>query len=148
MKIHIHVEPDHQGVDVHIYTATYTDEIDALMQRIQQVHKSTIIGYLDDEIHLIRVEDVYSIYAEDAKVFIQTAEDEYRAKMKLYEIEEQYGHHLVRINKSTLIHIDHIQSLQLKVIGAAQVVLTNEVEIPISRNFIKSLKEKLGIGRG
>ena len=68
--------------------------------------------------------------------------------MKLYEIEEQYGHKLVRINKSTMIHIDHIQSLQLKVIGLPQVVLTNDVEIPISRNFLKPLKEKLGIGRG
>ena len=43
MKIHIHVEPDYQGVDVHIYTAKYTDEIDAMMQRLQQVHKSTVI---------------------------------------------------------------------------------------------------------
>lgn len=148
MNIHLHIEPAHEGLDVRVYTAQYDERVEMLMKRLKQQRATTVVGYIEEDIHLIKIEEVFSIFVEEAKVFIQTEEEEYRAKLKLYELEEQFEKQLIRVNKSTLVQINHIQSLQLKALGTTQVVLSNDVEIPISRKFLKPLKEKLGIGRG
>jgi len=148
MNIHLHIEPAHEGLDVHVYTAQYDERVEMLMKGLKQQRATTVVGYIEEDIHLIKIEEVFSIFVEEAKVFIQTEEEEYRAKLKLYELEEQFEKQLIRVNKSTLVQINHIQSLQLKALGTTQVVLSNDVEIPISRKFLKPLKEKLGIGRG
>lgn len=148
MNIHLHIEPTYEGVDIHIYTAQYDESVETLIKRLKQQHPMVVVGYIEENIHLIKIEEVFSIFVEESKVFIQTEEGEYRTKLKLYEIEAQFEKQLIRVNKSTLVQINHIQSLQLKALGTTQVVLSNEVEIPISRKFLKPLKEKLGIGRG
>ena len=113
---------------------------------MNQLSQTTIIGYLDQDIHVVKIEDIYAILSEGAKVYLETDEQEYETKLKLYEVEEQYGDTFVRINKSTLINLHKLQSIQNK-IGKDQALLNNGISFPISRKYLKELKKKLGIGR-
>lgn len=146
MKIHLHIDQSYDQTEIHIYTLEYTEDIKHLMQQLNESVSAVIIGYIDQDIHVVKLDHIYAVISEGAKVYLQTEEQEYETKHKLYEIEELYSKTFVRINKSTLIHIHKLQSIQNK-FGLAQVLLSNDVSFPISRRYLKELKSKLGIGR-
>jgi DNA-binding LytR/AlgR family response regulator len=145
MKIHLHIDSAHEEIEVHIYAAEYSEAIEKIMGQLKQPATETIIGYLQQDIHIVKLNDIYAVISEGAKVYLQTDEQEYETKLKLYEMEDQYSKMFARINKSTLININKLQSIQNK-LGSAQGILLNDVRFPISRRYLKELKIKLGIG--
>lgn len=149
MKIQLMIDSALEETEIHIHTKAYNEQIEKLMQQLQamlSVQTAVLDGYLNQEIHLLKISDVFSIYAEDAKVFIQTDEQEFETKRKLYELEAQLKD-FVRVNKSTLVHVHKISSIQMNGIGATQLLLENGVGIHVSRKYLKVLKHHLGIGR-
>ncbi len=146
MKIHIHIDSELKETEIHIHAASYDETVVQLMNKLKQTTIDTIAGHLNGEIHIIKLQDVYSIFTEDGKIFLQTDEDEYEVKQKLYEIEQRYPSQLIRVNKATLVHFEKIASIQSKVLGSPQLTLENGVTVPISRNYFKALKEAFGLG--
>ena len=69
-------------------------------------------------------------------MFLQTDEDEYECKLKLYELAEKYSNKLIRINRYTLVNIDKIHSLQSRILNSPQLILTNEVSLNVSRKYL------------
>ena len=148
MKINLIINQELKETEVHVHAKEYTEQIEKLMRQLQSAHSSSMItGYLKQEIHLLKMDEIYSIYAEGAKVYLQTEEQEFEARKKLYELEMQLANDFVRVNKSTLINLNKVASIQLATIGSTQVILDNEVSLPISRKYLKELKVQLGIGR-
>lgn len=146
MKIHLHIDEAYKEPEVHIYAAAYTEAIEQLMKQLKAPSQAALIGYLNEDIHVLKVEDIYAVVTEDGKMYLHTERDEYESKYKLYEIEETYPETFARINKSTLINLDYLQTIQYK-LGKTEAILTNDISFPISRRYLKLLKQKLGIGR-
>lgn len=146
MKIHLHIDAELSETEIHIHAASYDETVIQLMNKLKQTTIDTIAGHLDGEIHLIKLQDVYSIFTQDGKIFLQTDEEEYEVKQKLYEIEQRYPSQFIRVNKATLVHFEKIASIQSKVLGSPQLTLNNGVEVPISRTYFKALKEAFGLG--
>ncbi|WP_339194741.1 LytTR family DNA-binding domain-containing protein [Solibacillus sp. FSL R5-0449] len=147
MKIHLHIEQELSEIEVHVHASEYNEQVVQLMKKLNQATKNdTIPGYMDGDIHLIKMQDIYSIYSEQGKVYIQTDEHELEVKQKLYELEERFSTQLLRVNKATLVHFEKITSIQSKVLGNPQLTLENGVMIPVSRNYFKTLKEAFGLG--
>lgn len=147
MKIHLHIVQEQEETEIHIYTSQYTKEIEQIMQNLKINTIGNLIGYVGADIHVIRVEDVFSIIVEDAQVFIFTDENEYESKLKLYEIEKKYSKDFIRINKSTLVAIKKISSIQSKTLSNPIIHLENGMEYPVGRKYFRELKENLGLGR-
>jgi len=147
MKIHLHIDEELEDVEIHIYGPQYNEQIDQLMKKLRQQTNEGLIGYIDENIHLIKLEDIYSIYTYHSKLFLQTDEEEFECKQKLYELEEKYKEKLIRVNKSTLIHIDKISHIQSKLIHNPLIILSNDTSFEISRVYFKLLKERLGLRR-
>ncbi|MFC6334633.1 LytTR family DNA-binding domain-containing protein [Paenibacillus septentrionalis] len=150
MKIQLTVNHAIEETEVHIHAKEYNEQIERMMkllQASQTSHATVLDGYLQQEIHLLKITDIYSIYAEDARVFLQTDEQEYESKRKLYELEEQLAKDFVRVNKSTLVNVHKISSIQMGKIGMTQLLLDNDATIHVSRKYLKELKRHLGIGR-
>lgn len=148
MKIHLVFNNDIETTEIHIHAKEYNEQIEQLMKQLQATQSPTMIdGYFNQDIHMLKVDEIYSIYAEGPKVYLQTEEQEFEAKKKLYELEAQLAKDFVRVNKSTLINLNKITSIQLATLSSTQALLENGVSIHISRKYIKELKSKLGIGR-
>ncbi|OCS86669.1 LytTR family DNA-binding domain-containing protein [Caryophanon tenue] len=148
MKIQLTINDELTSTEVHIHTPQYTEKIEKMMHVLQTIQTPTTIdGYVEQTIHFVPVQDIYAVYAEGAKVYIQTNEDEFEVKRKLYEVEDLFAHDFVRVNKSTLIHLQKLVSIQMGKLGTTEAVLSNGVSIHISRKYMKELKQKLGIGR-
>jgi len=150
LKIHLNINSALEETEVHIYAKEYNEQVERLMKQLQaaQANQSNVLdGYLQQEIHLLKITDIYSIYAEDSRVFLQTEEMEYESKRKLYELEAQLAKDFVRVNKSTLVNVNKITSIGMGKIGTTQLQLDNDVTIHVSRKYLKELKQHLGIGR-
>lgn len=148
MKIQLIIDEKYHETEIHIYARQYNEQIERLMEQLKGVQTTTVIdGYLQQEIHMLKIKDIYSIYAEGSKVYLQTTEHEFESKRKLYELETILLHDFVRVSKSTLVNIDKIASIQMGRIGSTEIILDDESTVHVSRKYLKELKSRLGIGR-
>jgi len=147
MKIHLTINSALEENEIHIHAKEYNEQIERLMKQLQTSQTTMIDGYIQQEIHMLKISDIFSIYAEDAKVFLQTEEQEFESKRKLYELEAQFAKDFARVSKSTLVNIHKIASIQMGKLGATELILENNVTVHVSRKYLKELKRHLGIGR-
>ncbi|MGA3598651.1 LytTR family DNA-binding domain-containing protein [Lysinibacillus agricola] len=147
MKIHLTINSELEETEVHIHAKEYNEQIERLMKQLQASQTTMLDGYFQQEIHMLKISDIYSIYAEGAKVFLQTEEQEFETKRKLYELEAQLAKDFARVSKSTLVNINKIASIQMGKIGTTVLILENDVSVHVSRKYLKELKRHLGIGR-
>lgn len=73
MKIHLHIDNAYQQVEIHIYTAEYTEAVEKLMQQLNQPATATMIGYIQQDIHVLLVDDIYAVISEGAKIYLQSS---------------------------------------------------------------------------
>ncbi len=63
----------------------------------------------------------------------------------LYELENMLDIHFVRISKSTIVNIRHIDHVKAGFNGTMELAMKNGVIDYISRNYRKTFKERLGL---
>lgn len=146
MKIHLQIDENQKEIEVHIHAAKYNEAVEQLMKKLKSTSSEKIAGYVNGDIHLLNPPEIYTIFSEEGKVYLQTNEEEFEAKNKLYELEERFHSSFIRVNKSMLVNIEKIVAIQSKVLGNPQIILANETTVPVSRNYFKLLKETLGLG--
>ncbi|MGE7113108.1 LytTR family DNA-binding domain-containing protein [Lysinibacillus sp. NPDC047702] len=147
MKIHLTINSALEEIEIHIHAKEYNEQIERMMKQLQASQTTMIDGYIQQEIHMLKISEIFSIYAEDAKVFLQTEEQEFESKRKLYELEAQFAKDFARVSKSTLVNIHKIASIQMGKLGTTELILENDVTVHVSRKYLKELKRHLGIGR-
>jgi len=147
MKVHLKIEEHYKEIEVHIYANEYSTEVEQIMKALKTPQADVIDGYKENEIRMLKIEDIFTVYVEDTKVYFQTEEDEFESKRKLYEIEAILENKFARVNKSMLVNISKIESIQLGIIATPEIVLENGATVHISRKYFKLLKNKLRIGR-
>lgn len=148
MKIQLTIDDTLQETEIHICAKEYNEQIEQLMKLLQSSQTNVIDGYLQQDIHMLKIKDIYSIYAEGTKVYLQTSEHEFESKRKLYELESMLAQDFVRVSKSTLVNMDKIASIQMGRMGTTEIILDNQSSVHVSRKYLKELKSRLGIGRG
>ncbi len=102
--------------------------------------------YRDSGMFFIEPEDVFYFESVDQKVFAYCISEVYQVRSKLYELlEELPGRIFVRVSKSVILNLDKIRSLTPAFGGRYEALLQNGEKVIISRQYVSSLKEKLGI---
>lgn len=146
MKIEIQIDEKIDETKVVIYTKEITPEINELFDKLSSKKTNILKVYKDEEIYLLNCDDIESIYAEDGKIFAKTAKDLYQIKKRLYEIENEVPNEkFVRISNSEIINFDKVDNLNTKLLGTISINLKSGYTTYVSRRYIKSIKEFLGI---
>ncbi|WP_100407373.1 LytR/AlgR family response regulator transcription factor [Bacillus solitudinis] len=99
----------------------------------------------DGRIVYISPEDILYLFREDRETFICTKECMYSARIAIKEIEEKLkGYPFFRTHKSYLVNLNKIEQLIPWFNGAFQLKIVGRMEeIPVSRNYVKALRQKL-----
>ena len=147
MKVQVTLDDKYEEIEVNINARNFDEEVQQLMHKLKTPTTSVIDGYINQEIRMLKVAEIYTVYVEEGKVYFQTDEEEYQSKKKLFEIEKMLDKQFSRVNKSMLVNVDHIRSFQLNMLGSTELILHNGATVHVSRKFLKDLKKKLGIGR-
>ncbi|MBR5405637.1 MAG: LytTR family transcriptional regulator DNA-binding domain-containing protein [Oscillospiraceae bacterium] len=111
-----------------------------------QTAKTELTGYLDNRIVRLNYQEVYYFEANENRVFAYCKSDVYEVKYKLYELEELFNTlDFVRCSKSMIVNMEKIDYLSPLFGGKLEAHLKNSEKIVISRQYVHSLKAKLGI---
>ena len=145
MKVTI-LEKKADEEDELIVKCDYLDE--SLTKLINQFKtgKGKMNFYKDGKIVFVEPEDVLYFESVDDKVFAYTKDSVYETKSKLYQLEEELPASIFfRANKAVIVNLDKIDSLTPVFGGRFEAVLENGYKVMISRNYLNTLKELLGL---
>ena len=135
--------------DVVIVRCASPDQRFISMLLAYQTANTDLTGYMDDRIVRLNYQDVYYFEANENRVFAYCHSDVYEVKYKLYELEEMFVPlDFVRCSKSLIVNMEKIEYLSPLFSGKLEAHLKNGEKIVISRQYVHSLKAKLGIETG
>lgn len=100
----------------------------------------------NDKIRQIDAGDIYYFEAVDNKVFLYLERDMFEVRYKLYEIEEMYANtDFFRASKSVIINLAKVKQFAPDFGGRFEAQMSNGERLLISRQYVPSLKKRLGM---
>ena len=145
MKVTI-LEKKADEEDELIVKCDYLDE--SLTKLINQFKtgKGKMNFYKDGKIVFVEPEEVLYFESVDDTVFAYTKDSVFETKSKLYQLEEELPASIFfRANKAVIVNMDKIDSLAPVFGGRFEAVLENGYKVVVSRNYLSTLKELLGL---
>lgn len=104
-----------------------------------------LTGYMNEKIVRLNYQEIYYFEANENRVFAYYPSDVYEVKYKLYELEELFAPlDFVRCSKSLIVNMEKIEYLSPLFSGKLEAHLKNGEKVVISRQYVRSLKSKLG----
>lgn len=96
-----------------------------------------------NRIMIIATENVECAYSDISGVHVRTQNQTASTQLTLKNLEEKTD--LIRCHRQYLVSIKAIKEIKLLENGLAEILTLTNYEIPVSRRFLKALKETLGI---
>ena len=115
------------------------------VERLVSEEEFRLIGYIDREAVRLDFEEICRFVVEDNRVFAETAEEKYRLKFRLREIEEKMTADFIKINQSCLANINMVKRFDASVSGSLLVKFKNGSTDYVSRRQLKIVKERFGL---
>ncbi len=145
MQLEVKIDSACTEPKVVILTASMTEEVNMILNRLSDQSPQMITGSRDDRFEVIEQADLIRIYASAGKVFAVTHKGEYTLRLRLYEIEERLPHQFVRISNSEIINLKKVSHFDLSLTGTICVKLADGTVTYVSRRYVSKLKKLLGI---
>ena len=145
MKIIIQTDDSVQETTLTITCKEITSELERLVEAFRLSDKKLSVK-VNGEVHLIDLKSV--LYAEtvDGNTFLYTENGVFESQYRLYELESLLAeHNFFRINKSTLLNLNKIESLKSDIDRRIRVTLKNGYQLIISRAYAEEFKTKIGV---
>ena len=105
---------------------------------IEKYNKQTLLGRFNNELVQINFKDAIIFYSDKKNNYCKTKVREYIIKDKLYNI-ENYSNDFIRISKSCIVNIKHINSFDIGETGRIIVELDDGTKETISRRKVKDV---------
>ena len=120
-----------------------SEEVVSLLQLLKRRNSGKLILYKEEEQYIMDADEIVYVEVSDNKVYAYTRQDTYEAKQKLYEIKELLGgRSFAQINKSVIVNINCVKSIQAEFSGNYRLKLKNRKEsLTISRKYFKEFKD-------
>lgn len=145
MKVSIEEISREQDEEIIIRCHEVNDDILKLLNKLK-TERAVLLGYNKDNIHRLRIADVYYFEAVDNKVFIYCKDKLFESKQKLYELEEMCkGKKFFRASKSIIINLTKISLVRPSISGRFEAKLDNGEIVAVSRKYVPVLKKMLGL---
>lgn len=145
MKIIIEDVSDGEEEQIIIRCSEINNKILQLISDIKSQQQS-IVGYENNVIHRLKPADVYYFDTVDNKTFAYCSAKIYEVRKKLYELESDFvNSDFLRVSKSIILNVKKIKTINPAFSGRFEALLDNSEKVIISRQYVPSLKKKLGI---
>lgn len=146
MEVEVRIDKSYVTPKIIVQTNEMTPEITEVVKRISDYSTQSLIGYRNDEIIILSLDDIYRIYAEDQKVMVQTQKETAQVRFRLYELEEKFaGTQLIRISNSEIVNFKKVKSLDLSISGTISLKFDTGERSFVSRRYVEKIKNIIGI---
>lgn len=120
-----------------------TKDFEDIRQYVQ-LKGNTLTGYIDSAAFQIKLSSILYFEEVGEQVYAYTAGEVYHIKMRLYELEAQYGEQkFARGSKSILVNLRRVECFR-PTIGARIIArMDNGEDVMISRMYAKKMKARM-----
>ncbi len=140
-KLIIDKEKDEEVVATVRKRTTLIDEIEALIQK--HAGADRIPGYTEDDIKMLSIAEIECITVLDGKTYaIDSKNQPYRLKQRLYELEQQLPSSFIRINKSSLANENCLDRFAVTYAGSVDAVFKCGYREYVSRRCFAQIKRR------
>ena len=122
-----------------------SEEVVSLLQLLKKRSSGKLILYKEEDQYIMDADEIVYVEVSDNKVYAYTKQDTYEAKQKLYEIKDLLGgRSFAQINKSVIVNINCVKSIQAEFSGNYRIKLKNRKEsLTISRKYFKEFQDRI-----
>lgn len=122
-----------------------SQEVASLLQMLGKRNTGKILLYKQEEQCILNADEIVFLEVQDSRVYAYTKLDTYETKQKLYELKEQLpSRNFVQINKSVIVNINCVKSIQAEFSGNYRLKLKNRKDVlTISRKYFKEFKDSI-----
>lgn len=150
MKTLIHIENCAPPFCV-IHAAEKNAQIEALAERISALDASgsdiRLNGWDGDFCISLKDADIFRVFSQSKKVFVETEKEILLLKMRLYEFEalaEKCGWtNFIRISNTDIVNFSLVKNLDFGISGIIKVNLANGNVAIVSRRYMNKIKSKI-----
>lgn len=145
VKIKLETVSDMGETEIVIRCRELDEETERLLSTIR-LFANTIIGKNDNKTFILKPEDICYFDTQDNKVMLITEEATYETPLKMYEIEEKFKNTgFLRVSRYSIINLRKVSYLEPLFNGRMVAVMKNGDKVVITRLYIQSLKNALGM---
>lgn len=133
------------------YVKIFTQEIDAQTQKIYQRIKALdekndfLLLWQEDKYQVVKQKDIQLVRYENSEITYYVGNQRYTGNQRLYQVEEELEESFLRISKTTLINMHHVDSVEPSFNSTMVVKMQNEEKDYISRKYLPAFKKFLGL---
>lgn len=121
------------------------DELEELLSYIS-LFDNRIAGTANGETFFIRLSDVFYFETVDRHLFFYTADRAYETKATLQQLEKKLiNTPFSRVSKSVILNLRKENSIQPEKHSKLCAKLTNNEKVIVSRQYLNTIKDKLGV---
>ncbi len=140
-KLIIDKEKDEEIVATVHKRSPLIDEIEALIQKYTGTDR--IPGYTEDDIKMLSISEIECVTVLDGKTYaIDSKNQRYRLKARLYELEVELPSSFIRINKSALANENALDRFAVAYTGAVDAVFKCGYREYVSRRCFAQIKRR------
>lgn len=137
------VEPERLNKTLYrLHNHCFSGNINQLKSINQKLNYIPCIGH--NRIYLLNLDDVFYIASKITGILVfNETNQEYLTELTLKTLESKTC--LVRCHRQYLINLKKLKEIRFNQTGGVEVILINDISVPVSRRYLKPLKELLGL---
>lgn len=148
MKIMIEERDSAEDINITIVCNRIDADIHRLEKHISGFDKRISVKRNTNTV-ILNIQDILYIEVVDKLTFVYLSKEVYETDFKLYELEDKLNtKDFFRATKSLIININKIVSLSPELNRKMLITMDNGEKLYVSRQYVSSLKELLGIKGG
>lgn len=138
-----------------IHTTEKNENILKIAEKISMINpdgKSVILnGWDGDYCIQLKPADIYKVFSQNKKVYVQTEKETLLLKMRLYEFEELTENcgwnRFIRISNTDIVNFDNVSKFDMSLSGVIRVNLKNGEFAIVSRRYMNKIRSELCLGK-
>ena len=140
-KLIVDKEKDEEIIATVHQRSSLTEQLEALVQ--SYTGTDSVIGYREDEWRRLVFSEIECITVLNGKVYaIDTQNQQYRLKQRLYELEDVLPGYFIRINKSSLANEKQLERFAVTYSGAVDAIFKCGYREYVSRRCLAQIKRR------
>lgn len=144
MNIKIIIDDSLDSDDIVVTVKKPTKKLLNLLENLKKDKIEKVVGEIEGNKYLIKIEEIINFYANDKKVFMKTKDKEYIVRYRLYELIQILDtSKFLRISNSEIVNIDYVRKLDTSFNGQIVLETIYGDKSYVSRTYLKEFKKVL-----
>lgn len=143
MRIRIEIDEHLQEEEILIRCQELTERVADIQRAITGLasEREQLVFYKNDKEYYLPLESILFFETEGSSISAHTAEDIFKVKYRLYELESILPRCFVRVSKSTILNRNKVYSIDRNLTASSVVQFQGtHKQVFVSRNYYKVLK--------